>query len=78
MTHLSKSYKYFVASKLIYFWKEDDYTLKISSFLKYRWSKSKQFSTKKVSAIATKKSSCFISLILVNLVVYLTVFHSLT
>ena len=53
-------------------------TLEISSFLKYRYSKSKQFSTKKVRAIATKKSSCLVSLILVNLVATLTVSHSPT
>ena len=51
-------------------------TLEMSTFLKYHWGKSKQFSTKKVNAIATKKSSCFISLILVNLVANLTVSHS--
>ena len=43
-------------------------TLEISSFLKYRYGKSKQFSPKEVNAIASQKSSCFTSLIPVNLI----------
>ena len=53
-------------------------TLEMSSLLKYRYSNSKQFPTKHVSAIATQKSSYLISLILVNLVANLTVSHSPT
>ena len=34
-THLSKRYKPFV-TVIIYFWKQDDYTLEMYSVLKYR------------------------------------------
>ena len=53
-------------------------TLEISSFLKYRQDKSKQFSTNQVSVIAPQKPSCSTSLTLVNLVVHLTVSYSPT
>ena len=52
-------------------------TLEMTSLLKYRQGKSKQFSTKQISAIAPQKSSFFTSLMLMNLVANLTVSHSL-
>ena len=50
-TYLSKTYESIVTG-IVYFWKQDDYTLKMPSFLK-----SKQFSIKQVSVIAPLKSS---------------------
>ena len=68
-THLSKNYKHFVRGKLTNFWKKDVYYLRkvfvLQIQLRY---KSKQFSVKQVCAFAPEKSSCFTSLILVNLV----------
>ena len=62
---MSQNYKHFVTVNLIYFFgKKITNALEMPSFLKYRYSKSRQFSTKQVSAIATQKPSCFISLIL--------------
>ena len=55
-TYLNKIYGSIVTG-IVYFWKQDDYTLKMPSFLKYCQGKSKQFSTKQVIVIAPQKSS---------------------
>ena len=67
--NLSKNYKHFVTGKLIYFWKQDGKYLR-NVFVPWipLSGKFKQFLIKQVSAIAPQNSSCFTSLILVNLV----------